>query len=69
VIVNIVAFHSFLAPSGLAIPVVVVLLEVFLARSYWSAFSGILRAHALPDPSRSVLEARARVEHDGALAR
>jgi uncharacterized membrane protein YphA (DoxX/SURF4 family) len=49
VIVNIFAFHAALAPSGLAIPVVVVVLEIFLARSYWSAFAGIVRARVQPD--------------------
>ena len=34
VIVNIVAFHLFLAPSGLPVALVVLALEVFLAWSY-----------------------------------
>jgi hypothetical protein len=49
VIVNIVAFHAFLAPSGLALPIVIVALEVFLARSYRSVFRPVLRVHAEPD--------------------
>jgi putative oxidoreductase len=51
VVVNIVAFHAFLAPSGLAVPLVAVLLGVFLAWSYRSAFRPLLNARAVPDPS------------------
>jgi putative oxidoreductase len=49
VIVNIVAFHLFLAPSGLPVPIVVVALEIFLAHSYWSAFAGLMRVRVAPD--------------------
>lgn len=49
VIVNILAFHLFLAPSGLAIPVVALALELFLAYSYRSAFRPMLRARVAPD--------------------
>jgi uncharacterized membrane protein YphA (DoxX/SURF4 family) len=63
VIVNIFAFHLFLAPSGLAIPVVVVLLEVFLARSYWSSFASVVRPVVAPDgaeePARATVKAAA----------
>jgi uncharacterized membrane protein YphA (DoxX/SURF4 family) len=51
VIVNIVAFHAFLAPAGLGIPLLVVALEVFLARSYRSAFRPMLRVRVEPDAS------------------
>jgi hypothetical protein len=44
VLVNIVAFHGFLAPAGLALPVVLLVLELYLARSYWDAFSPMLQA-------------------------
>jgi uncharacterized membrane protein YphA (DoxX/SURF4 family) len=50
VVVNIVAFHAFLAPSGLPLPIVVVALELFLAWSYRSAFRPLLVARAVPDP-------------------
>ncbi len=43
IIVNIVAFHSFLAP-GLAIPLFVLVVEVFLAWSYRKAFAPMLAA-------------------------
>jgi uncharacterized membrane protein YphA (DoxX/SURF4 family) len=49
VVVNIVAFHLFLAPSGLPLPLVVVALGVFLAWSYRSAFAGVLDVNAVPD--------------------
>ena len=49
VVVNIVAFHLFLAPSGLPLPLVIVALGVFLAWSYRSAFSGVLQVNAAPD--------------------
>ncbi|MDP9148455.1 MAG: DoxX family membrane protein [Myxococcota bacterium] len=49
VVVNIVAFHVFLAPSGLALPIVVLALEIFLARSYWSVFAPLVRARQLSD--------------------
>jgi putative oxidoreductase len=48
VIVNIFAFHLFLAPAGLALPLLVVALEIFLARSYWGAFAGLMRARVAP---------------------
>jgi hypothetical protein len=49
VIVNILAFHAFLAPSGLPLPLVILVLEVFLAWGYRTAFRGVLQAHATPD--------------------
>jgi uncharacterized membrane protein YphA (DoxX/SURF4 family) len=52
VIVNIVAFHLFLAPSGLPVPVLVVALEIALARSYWSAFAGLMRVRVAPDRAK-----------------
>jgi uncharacterized membrane protein YphA (DoxX/SURF4 family) len=48
VIVNIVAFHAFLAPSGLALPLVILLLEVFLAWSYRDAYRPMLGAKVAP---------------------
>ena len=44
VLVNIVAFHAFLAPSGLALPIVLLALELYLARSYRDAFAPMLQA-------------------------
>ncbi len=48
IIVNIVFFHAFLFPAGLALPVVIVILEVFLAWSYRDAFRPLLNPRAQP---------------------
>ena len=48
VIVNIVAFHAFLAPAGLVIASVVLALELYLAWSYRRCFSPMLAARATP---------------------
>jgi len=49
IVVNIVAFHLFLAPAGLPLPIVVLTLELFLAWSYRSAYRPMLGAHVQPD--------------------
>jgi hypothetical protein len=64
VVVNIVAFHTFLAPSGLPLPLVILVLEIYLARSYRSAYSSMLQARTAPDTaapasSRSTVSAHA----------
>jgi uncharacterized membrane protein YphA (DoxX/SURF4 family) len=61
VIVNIFAFHLFLAPSGLALPVVIVALEIFLARSYWSAFASVVRVNVAPDGAGESAQTGSRV--------
>ncbi|GEL75399.1 DoxX family protein [Myxococcus virescens] len=48
VIVNIVAFHVFLAPSGMVMTVIVVALELFLAWAYRDAFRSMLSARVVP---------------------
>ena len=48
VIVNIVAFHAFLAPSGIALPLVVLALEVTLAWAYRASYRTVLEARAEP---------------------
>jgi hypothetical protein len=48
VIVNIFAFHAFLAPSGMALPIVLLATELFLAYSYRDAFAPMLRARVAP---------------------
>jgi uncharacterized membrane protein YphA (DoxX/SURF4 family) len=60
VVVNIVAFHAFLAPAGLAIPIVVLALELYLARSYRDAFAPMLHARTEPH-SQTPASGRARV--------
>ncbi|MDB5216003.1 MAG: hypothetical protein JWO86_3930 [Myxococcaceae bacterium] len=60
VVVNIVAFHLFLAPSGLALPILIVALGVFLAWSYRSSFAGVLRVNAVADAATAPRSAVAR---------
>ncbi len=52
VIVNIVAFHTFLAPGGLPVALVALALELTLAWSCRDAFRGVLASRA--DPARAV---------------
>ena len=60
VVVNIVAFHAFLAPAGLVLPIIVLALEVYLARSYRDAFAPMLQARTEPH-SQSPASGRGRV--------
>jgi hypothetical protein len=53
IIVNIVAFHLFLAPSGLPVALVILALEVYLAWSYRAAFRTVLRARDEAAPASS----------------
>jgi uncharacterized membrane protein YphA (DoxX/SURF4 family) len=48
VVVNILLFHVVLAPSGMAMTLVIVVLEVFLAWAYRGSFTGVLDAGAKP---------------------
>jgi uncharacterized membrane protein YphA (DoxX/SURF4 family) len=48
VVINIVAFHAFLAPAGLAVPIVVLVAELYLARSYRDSFAPMLQAQNTP---------------------
>lgn len=48
VIVNIVAFHAFLAPSGLVIALALVVLEVALAWAHRGAYRPLLTARTAP---------------------
>jgi hypothetical protein len=48
VIVHIVAFHVFVAPSGLPLALVILALELYLAWSYRRAFLPMLAAGARP---------------------
>jgi hypothetical protein len=44
VLVNILAFHTFLAPAGLGLPLILLATELYLAWSYRAAFAPLLRA-------------------------
>lgn len=54
IIVNIVAFHAFLAPGGIGIALFVLATEIALAWYYRDSFSGVLAARAVPRAARSV---------------
>jgi hypothetical protein len=57
IIVNIVFFHTFLAPA-LLIPMVVLGLELFLAWSYRDAFRPMLAARVTPAPTAAAAKLR-----------
>ncbi|MCA9553916.1 MAG: DoxX family protein [Myxococcales bacterium] len=48
IMVNIVTFHVFLTPGDVAMPVVLLALQLFLAWSYRDAYGGVLRARSTP---------------------
>ena len=48
VVVNIVAFHVFLEPSGIALAAVVLVLEAYLAWAYQQAYRPMLTMRATP---------------------
>src|SRR5262245_48418107 len=52
ILVGITAFHILLEPAGLALPLVLVALEVVVAWSYRSAFAPMLRARIEPNAAR-----------------
>ena len=43
IIVNILLFHAFLAPSGMLPAIVTALLALFLVWRYWANFAGLFR--------------------------
>ena len=47
-VVNIIAFHAFLAPSGAVLAVVVLALEIYLAWAYRKAYLPMLAMRAKP---------------------
>jgi len=44
IVVNIVAFHAFLAPSGIALPIVIVAMGLYLAYTERAVFAPLLQA-------------------------
>ncbi|MDP9291791.1 MAG: DoxX family membrane protein [Verrucomicrobiota bacterium] len=44
IIVNIVLFHIFMAPSGLPLAIVISALSLFLLWRYWPSFAGLVRS-------------------------
>ena len=49
VVVNILLFHVFLAPSGIPVAIVVLAVELFLAWAYRGAFRSMLAFRTKPD--------------------
>ena len=56
ILVNIVAFHAVLAPSGMGMQVVIVALELYLAWAYRDSFRGVLAANARPAQADAAAE-------------
>src|SRR5580658_9073530 len=54
-VVNIVLFHTVLAPAGLPVALVVLALEVFMAWSYRDAYASMLRARTAPRASAATV--------------
>lgn len=48
VLVNIIAFHLFLAPAGLILPIALLAIELFLAWSYRDVYAPMLAARVEP---------------------
>ena len=63
IVVNIVAFHTFLAPEGLPVAAVVLALEVFLAWQYRAAFRSVLSAQDEKVLARNDAKPRVPAEH------
>jgi hypothetical protein len=55
VLVNIVAFHGLLAPAGLALPLVLLTAELYLAYAYRAAYAPMLRAQVQPGVADAAL--------------
>lgn len=53
IVVNIAAFHVFLAPSPLMVAFLLGA-EIYLAWVYRASFRGVLAAHSQPEPRRTV---------------
>ena len=58
IVVNIAAFHLFLAPSGVLLSLAMLAAEIFLAWSYRAAFAPMLRARVALAPEPAIAEAK-----------
>jgi uncharacterized membrane protein YphA (DoxX/SURF4 family) len=54
IVINIVGFHLFLAPSGIALALAVLAAELYLAWTYRAAFAPMLQART-PMPQKAVV--------------
>jgi hypothetical protein len=66
IVVNIVGFHLFLAPSGLPLPLAVLAAELFVAWSYRAAFAPMLHARTPLEHETTDATAPARPAHQAA---
>jgi len=58
VMVNILAYHGALDPAGLALPVVLTAVGLYLAYAYRGAFKGVLEANAKPTAAEGEIQVR-----------
>lgn len=58
VVVNIAAFHAFLAPGGLGIAILVSALEIGLAWQYRAAFARLFAAPVIGERARDAMESK-----------
>lgn len=58
VVVNIVAYHGVLDPAGLALPLVLAAVGIYLAYAYRGAFKGVLEANAKPTVAGAEIRVR-----------
>jgi uncharacterized membrane protein YphA (DoxX/SURF4 family) len=64
IIVNIVFFHAFLeGPATLALPLVILALEIYLAYSYRAAYLPMLQAKVSPAVAAEIAEKSAKPAH------
>ena len=61
IIVNIVAFHALLAPSGIVLALAILAAELYLAWSYRAAFRPMLRSRVSPSVNEQVEQTTAPV--------
>ena len=62
IVINIVGFHLFLAPSGAPLALAILAAEIFVSWTYRAAFAPMLKARTpLPPPETIAASARARV--------
>ncbi|HEY2729438.1 MAG TPA: DoxX family protein [Polyangia bacterium] len=59
IVINIVGFHLFLAPSGLPLALAMLATEVYLSWRYRAAFAPMLRArHSLPQAAETLASSK-----------
>jgi hypothetical protein len=64
IVLNIVAFHAFLAPAGMALPLIASALGIYLAYTERAVFAPVLRARS----AEAVPRVEARGDHASATA-